>query len=144
VQWENCKKAKKSLVWYLDTAIGLTANENQNQMPKTNGEVLTRGKKLNDLIGRHFFKLNKREKYLDWLAKEQPATYCALVARTMPAQAKIEITSTIDLGAAMLEAMQRLQSYGGDHMIDVTPDKVAEGVAENLPIEAKPLKANET
>jgi hypothetical protein len=113
-------------------------------MPKTNGDVLTRGKKLNNLITKHFYQLNKREKYLDWLAKDQPATYCALVARTMPAQARIEITNTIDLGAAMLEAMQRLQSYGGDNMIDVTPDKVVEGVAENLPIEAKLLKANET
>jgi hypothetical protein len=131
-------------VWYLDTAIGLTANENQNQMPKTNGDILTRGKKLNNLITKHFYQLNKREKYLDWLAKDQPSTYCALVARTMPAQARIEITNTVDLGAAMLEAMQRLQNYGSDKMIDVTPDKVVEEVAENLPIEAKPLKANET
>ena len=54
-------------------------------------------------------KNGKHNRYLLRLADENPAIFCALVAKCIPATVAVDVKVALDLGAAMLKNEQSLQ-----------------------------------
>jgi hypothetical protein len=72
---------------------------------------------IKDAVERAFSIKNKNNEYLLTLADEHPAVFCSLVSKCIPTAVAVDIKHTLDLGAAMLEASQRLQQFNStiDH-----------------------------
>ncbi len=92
---------------------------------KAQGE---QGVLVRDTIARHFLHLTRDTKdkkpWLTRLANENPSAYVALVTKTVPQQARLDVAveHTVDLGQAMLEASQRLAAAQATlNLIDITP-----------------------
>jgi hypothetical protein len=72
---------------------------------------------IKDAVERAFSIKNKDNEYLLTLADEHPAVFCSLVSKCIPTAVAVDIKHSLDLGAAMLEASQRLQQFNStiDH-----------------------------
>ena len=72
---------------------------------------------VKDAVEQAFNTVNRDGKYLVNLANDHPAVFCSLVSRCIPTAVAVDIKHTLDLGAAMLEASQRLQQFNStiDH-----------------------------
>jgi hypothetical protein len=66
---------------------------------------------IKDAVERAFSIKNKNNEYLLTLADEHPAVFCSLVSKCIPTAVAVDIKHSLDLGAAMLEASQRLQQF---------------------------------
>ena len=77
-------------------------------------------------------KNGKRNAYLLRLADENPAIFCALVAKCIPNQVALDVKVQLDLGAAMLANERSVSRLNGP-------------IIENAPVSpTKPLKLKET
>jgi hypothetical protein len=68
--------------------------------------------------------MHRDHNYLNTLARDHPSSYVALVTKTVPQQARLDVAveHTVDLGQAMLEASKRLaDAQSALNIIDVTP-----------------------
>ena len=65
--------------------------------------------------------------YLETVARDDPRTFCALIAKIIPATVALDITHKIDLGLAMRESQQNLERLN-QKIIDVTPAKPAKSL----------------
>jgi hypothetical protein len=85
-------------------------------------------------------KNGKRNAYLLKLADEEPAIFCNLVAKCIPAAVAVSVSHHFDLGAAMLAAEETRRRLAGDTqlMIELNPDKPDTIEASK----DKPLKVN--
>jgi hypothetical protein len=97
----------------------------QNKPGRQSTSQASTGVKVRNSIAYHFAHLNAGphdKQYLTRLANEHPASYVALVSKVIPQQAQIEIQhNAVDLGAAMLEATQRLAAFNEALTIDHQP-----------------------
>lgn len=79
---------------------------------------------VRDTIAIHFMRMHRDHNYLNTLARDHPSSYVALVTKTVPQQARLDVAveHTVDLGQAMLEASKRLaDAQSALNIIDVTP-----------------------
>jgi hypothetical protein len=85
-------------------------------MARKKGDVNKLTKTVKEAVEHAFTKVND-ENYLIWLSREHPAAFCSLVSKCIPTAVAVDIKHTLDLGAAMLEASQRLQQFNStiDH-----------------------------
>jgi hypothetical protein len=72
---------------------------------------------VKDAVEQAFNTVNRDGKYLVNLANDHPAVFCSLVSKCIPTAVAVDIKHSLDLGAAMLEASQRLQQFNStiDH-----------------------------
>ena len=63
---------------------------------------------VKDAVEHAFTKVNG-EGYLIWLSKAHPQAFCSLVAKCIPSAVAIDVTHTLDLGAALIEADKRIK-----------------------------------
>jgi len=66
---------------------------------------------VKDAVEHAFNTVNRDGKYLVNLANDHPAVFCSLVSKCIPTAVAVDIKHSLDLGAAMLEASQRLQQF---------------------------------
>ena len=81
-------------------------------MPPKKGQQQNNGKRLRNLISRHFEKIVDEKQYLERLSTEHPAVYISLVNKVIPAEVNVSVEHhVLDLGLAMKEAGQRLALF---------------------------------
>jgi hypothetical protein len=89
------------------------------------GSVKTNTRAVKDAIREVFFDDLGGKKFLRKIAKDDPALFASLLAKLIPQEVRSEISinHTVDLGAAIEEANNRLaMSYQNSApMVDITP-----------------------
>ena len=83
------------------------------------------GKEIKEAIYRAFHNPEVGgDKYLVRLANENPAIFCALLGKIVPAELVVSGSVLVDIGQAMLDAeqRQRLHNATSAPMIDITPE----------------------
>ena len=97
----------------------------------TKGSIKTHTNEVKAAVLRVFEEVNKDDEYLKALAVEDQRLFLSLLARLIPTEVSVDQTVTIDLGAAMAAAEERLATMNAEAIahdpttvIDVTPQPV--------------------
>tara|TARA_R110000751_G_scaffold291097_2_gene397902 strand:- start:55 stop:357 length:303 start_codon:yes stop_codon:yes gene_type:complete len=90
-------------------------------MARTKGSKNKLTLAVKDAVERAFEKVGGEE-YLVWLSREHPQSFVTLISKCIPQQAVLSVEHSVDLGAAMLLAHQRLDQLNEKKVIDITPE----------------------
>jgi hypothetical protein len=97
---------------------------------------------VKDAVEQAFNTVNRDGKYLVNLANDHPAVFCSLVSKCIPTAVAVDIKHSLDLGAAMLEASQRLQQFNST--IDHEPISLEANTKKLATIEPDSMETKET
>jgi len=104
-------------------------------MPRKPGSPNKITRTVKDAVERAFNSVNHDGEYLIHVARSDPKTFLAIVARCIPAAVAVNVsTHAINLGREMLLAQEKLKQFNRlEHkVIDITPETPAPDTVKPL------------